>query len=290
MKLLLLTFAILIFSPGMRSQSIIAGQHGPDDYYYDFDPDVTITAPAEHTPEYPIDLNGDGIIDIAVEARGAGGAMGFGNCFVKVNLKNNNQAAFAFFDTCYGIEYCAGSSWVFSLTKSFLNNDTINANITWSYNTSIYIQYDKLEIFCYHCMASVSQDTLPVIVGIRINNQDDTLYGWIKISGIWTNTFGSSFTLQEYACNKGSIGIQESMNNTAIRVYPNPCKDKLIVNHTFPVNRGELALFDLEGHELQRQQINNRIIQMDISSLARGVYYIRLVSDKIVLAQKVIKN
>jgi ligand-binding sensor domain-containing protein len=90
------------------------------------------------------------------------------------------------------------------------------------------------------------------------------------------------------------MGIINSINiniNCGIIIYPNPVKDKLIVdfNGSFR-DYNHLSLFNMAGQELMVQQIQDQKTQIDISCLPAGVYYIKAGNGKDFKIEKIIKE
>ncbi len=85
--------------------------------------------------------------------------------------------------------------------------------------------------------------------------------------------------------------IKPAYNNSAIiSVYPNPVKDIITVQTNETSNECYLSLLNVNGQEQKRQQIKNSSIQIDISNLASGVYFVKLVTAKTIEVRKIIKD
>ena len=75
-----------------------------------------------------------------------------------------------------------------------------------------------------------------------------------------------------------SVKIDETKATTSISVYPNPAKDKVMIE--LPENTvGTLALFDMNGKIIRRQSANGNINTIDIAFLSAGTYILHLVQD-----------
>lgn len=85
-------------------------------------------------------------------------------------------------------------------------------------------------------------------------------------------------------------------NQTAISYYPNPCTGLLNIKIMNPASSGYIAgFFDVTGRKIFTEKINSSrdasaYLTCDISSLATGIYYVRISSGNAVAANfKIIK-
>lgn len=89
-------------------------------------------------------------------------------------------------------------------------------------------------------------------------------------------------------------GINDHNLNTSMNVYPNPTSDKVNVQLTeydSQSNNMEIQLFDIYGKLLQTVPASNENLQINLSSYAQGVYFIKAVSEGNMLAvRKMVKN
>jgi len=80
------------------------------------------------------------------------------------------------------------------------------------------------------------------------------------------------------------------LQNPNINIYPCPVKNKLIIECSRVQKECTLIIFNLNGLELMRQQIKDYKKQIDISNLASGVYFVKLITDKTSEVRKIIKE
>ena len=74
------------------------------------------------------------------------------------------------------------------------------------------------------------------------------------------------------------------------KIYPNPVSGQLTIETAQLKNENTLTISNISGQELIRQQLNNCKIQIDISNLTSGIYFVKLVSDEIVVVKKIVKE
>ncbi|GHV48641.1 hypothetical protein FACS1894181_04970 [Bacteroidia bacterium] len=85
-----------------------------------------------------------------------------------------------------------------------------------------------------------------------------------------------TYTAQFAACTNTAI---ESIpaQSSGLSVYPNPVENMLNVELNRDVRNGTLALFDLNGKAVARQNLTGRQAAINLQPLAKGMYILRLV-------------
>lgn len=89
------------------------------------------------------------------------------------------------------------------------------------------------------------------------------------------------------------VGINESKVQTnALRVYPNPAGNSVTVEWSKEVQVQNLAVFDYLGREVLNKQLNNNThsLQIDVSALPQGMYFLHIYTGDHVLTKKFIKQ
>ena len=119
-----------------------------------------------------------------------------------------------------------------------------------------------------------------IVNELEINHADGKLYAGTYGRGLWATP-----TYEELLAVEGAQAV-----NT-IQAYPNPTQDKLYVTLKQP-EIGSLRLFNSQGKLLQVHHaipLGSRF-EMDLSTLARGVYFLRINTTQGVYTQKVLKQ
>jgi len=114
------------------------------------------------------------------------------------------------------------------------------------------------------------------------------------------------FSGDEYAIGhsifvvKSDVGIAETKHETAVQVYPNPTHGKLKINTSADsANYAELTIIDVEFFDvIGRKQsfdyaqlpMSNRDMEIDISHLPPGFYFIKITTVHEIIVKKVIKE
>ncbi len=90
--------------------------------------------------------------------------------------------------------------------------------------------------------------------------------------------------------NGGALGLNEVNSESQINIFPNPAADKITIENKMLNKETILTISNINGQELMRQQIIGKDTQVDISNLNSGVYFFKLITDKIVEVGKIIKE
>jgi len=129
-------------------------------------------------------------------------------------------------------------------------------------------------------------------LGVRLKINGNTHYGWVQL--VWDgNTFIYKDFAYESTPNKAIKAGQTvtSINrinaNNEISIYPNPAKDKIIINYVPESSVAKIRIVDLLGKEvklLNISEINNGVV--DISSLKNGIYLISILEKNKTISMK----
>ncbi len=87
-------------------------------------------------------------------------------------------------------------------------------------------------------------------------------------------------------------GIKETTNTFDFTAYPNPATDKLTID--FPkitaLRNLFISIYDIQGQLILLQQINNAKTEVNISSLAKGIYVIKFYNENNTSIAKFVKE
>ena len=80
----------------------------------------------------------------------------------------------------------------------------------------------------------------------------------------------------------------------SMNVYPNPTSDKVNVQLTVnneSLNDGEIQLFDMYGKWLRTVKVTGKVTEIDLSSFAAGVYFVKAVEgQQLIGVRKIVKE
>jgi len=252
------------------TQYILAGHHQPGNYFFDIIPDTTLIGPNTHIPPQPpatyqIDINGDKINDFELYSLGYW-MNGGGGTEISIRAHYNHcQIALCCIDSCQN-----------KIAKSLERNDSISKNLTWSNDTILYLSHTFWNIEPYSCYYNgFINNSLGNYLAVRLIDPTDTIYGWIKV----TNVDWSAYTVQEFASNTHSFGIESQRND--LRVYPVPTNDFIKIESQMPIS--DLILYNQFGIEIMQKKLANMKTMIYLKDLKNGIYFIKcLMDDKII--------
>ncbi|WP_321372222.1 T9SS type A sorting domain-containing protein [uncultured Draconibacterium sp.] len=290
MKTLCLLFLLLIGTATIsNAQSILAGSYEESDYYFDVTPDFVLINGGDNNTngnKYPIDLNGDDILDISITGNIMGWNYRIGD--ISVIAEEHCKVAFGRIDTIVPNiteGECSGATdKYFTITHCFSLMDTINNSVHWSDSIHHYIKYEYLQL----CHPTHSDSISSAIIGVQLRVDTDTLYGWIKLNDMLLAPFdGARVTIEEYACNSQFTGIDEI--NSLISIFPNPCKDFFSVELTRSYTDGEVSIYNMNGYKLLEKQVNSPNLRIDLGQLKNGIYLVKLYNGESYSYKKIVK-
>ena len=83
--------------------------------------------------------------------------------------------------------------------------------------------------------------------------------------------------------------IKEIKNPVEIQIYPNPATDKLYI-HCDEIQNMRMQLFNIVGECVLQTELNKYTNEIDISSLLRGIYILKLTGTNRTLEKQIIKQ
>lgn len=171
--------ADMIFTTQEQPTWLNVGLSVPGILITDLVPDTTVSVPWSSVSNYFIDLNGDNINDVDLEANESyvGGGMVLGNASVKISTLNDETQILT--DSIYPIALSYG--------------DTIRVEDIWSSGKLTLESYWQSYPPGHSGRNGYWQGVEDKYIGIKYNNQ----LGWIKL-----DTHLTAFTLYEYALQR----------------------------------------------------------------------------------------
>lgn len=85
-----------------------------------------------------------------------------------------------------------------------------------------------------------------------------------------------------------SLNTDEFANDRSVVVYPNPVQNKLQINCANTIRTVEL--YDMQGRILQAFKADKMQAQLDISNQSKGIYFVKIITEKGKKVKKIIKE
>jgi hypothetical protein len=85
-----------------------------------------------------------------------------------------------------------------------------------------------------------------------------------------------------------SLNNPDFQNDASISVYPNPTNGIVTVNSNNSIK--SIQLYDVQGRLLQTNLVNENETTIDVSTKAKGVYFLKILSDKGMKVEKIVRE
>jgi len=207
----------------------------------------------------------------------------FGDAY-KFNLSYSNNSAKV---VTNGSNIHVGSDWDFYSIKLDAGYDySINARLHDAYSSANGNEYSVDGLFLYSTDGENWSDIF-----------DDVMPGSIVITGGRTICFVVSpyflgetgsylFDVNVERQSPNAVEIVDAKNNLSL--FPNPGVDWVTISGND--NLLHYQLFSVDGKLLKKEEINGQTYNLDVSSLHRGAYILKIASDKKIYTEKLIKE
>ena len=158
-------------------------------------------------------------------------------------------------------------------------NVQVTANyieFTWQSNGSSYAIYRNDSL-----IANVTQ---LIYLDYNVVNGQSYCYKVKAIKGDCESEFSN------VVC-KSFLGLSDISSNTIqTKIYPNPTNNKSKLEFEGLNSEADVLVYDMVGRIVQRHRINqgNKVLDIDLSGYAKGVYSVRIVNDSVNQTKKLI--
>ena len=166
-------------------------------------------------------------------------------------------------------------------------------------NTLVWLQRDTGETYvclCYFNL-SVTIDSLKtgsysaMVYFTQAGGSDSSYVGSVSFTITESNSYLSpSIQNQNQSpCIVSGISSDNKSKDVALKIYPNPAKDKITIETSGKSIETYLSVVNIEGQQLITRQITGPKMILDISNLPSGVYIVRMMNDRSVKIVKMVK-
>jgi len=84
------------------------------------------------------------------------------------------------------------------------------------------------------------------------------------------------------------LGTGEFIIDSSVKIYPNPVKDVFTVDADTAIE--SLELYDVQGRLLQISTAGSNSASFDMSSRQRGIYFLKVYTDKSIKVERILKE
>ena len=119
------------------------------------------------------------------------------------------------------------------------------------------------------------------IGNFKVDSLSDTLYLGNIGGGNVAYYYIDDVSIIDY----GLAGIENYKNKVQVNIYPNPSNEILTIETS--EEQGEIKITDLLGNEIKSEKIN-KSLQLDVSNISKGVYFVTFVSGNNIFTRKII--
>jgi hypothetical protein len=220
--------------------------------------------------------------------------------------ENNSQVFFwendlQQFQMLYDFNASQGSSWVIRLSEMSQTIDTMQVDVDSTSITTINgFSKNVLYLNFHHLPNSgggMFGNRVEVIEGI---GSTDAMFPWQfgACDGNWAgeircysdNTIGFIDFDTAHACDYIITVIEESIFNSKIQIFPNPSSSEVFIQYAAGNNRtADFILSDVYGKNILSGELKSGLNTIDVSTLASGVYYVRIHSTEGIVTKKILK-
>ncbi len=126
-----------------------------------------------------------------------------------------------------------------------------------------------------------------ILLKIRSNN---ALVEGSSVSKRANIFFDYNFPIETPAANTvfQSLSNPDVPRDVSILIYPNPTKGNINVNCKNTIK--SIELYDVQGRVLQTNLVNANQTNVDISNQSKGIYFLRIISDKGMKVEKIVRE
>lgn len=143
---------------------------------------------------------------------------------------------------------------------------------------------------------TVSGGTAPYIFswkgpnGTSFNTEDISNLGEGSYTITVTDKYCGIATLTVQV-NSSSTGISTNDGAASISVWPNPVQDVVTIHASEPFQKADLRILTIHGEIVQHlENINGNEINLTVSNLCSGIYFVEMVQNRSLSRTKLLKN
>ncbi len=96
--------------------------------------------------------------------------------------------------------------------------------------------------------------------------------------------------LASMIANTQNSSIGKKINTDKLKVYPNPAKKGTEISIEIPeeLKGGVMRITSASGQEVHKQNLNNQVMKVSVSSFGTGIYVVRITKDDVEMTKKLV--
>jgi len=123
-------------------------------------------------------------------------------------------------------------------------------------------------------------DSVQVTATATSANAVVTGTGWIGTPNTSTNI--------TVTCTAEGVEDYATTTNSSCNIYPNPVNDKLVISAEDAIN--SISIYNLQGAVVFSRIVSGKTVELSLSELNAGIYFIKVQSGNDVYINKITKN
>ena len=104
----------------------------------------------------------------------------------------------------------------------------------------------------------------------------------------WNGSSCNSLNV-EHVVNSTQITSIKEVNNEKFMIFPNPANNKIKISNSVSLNNSSIEIYSITGTLISKPCLNNKN-EIDISNLSKGIYIIKINSEKYNIVKKIVKE
>ena len=197
------------------------------------------------------------------------------------------------------LTYVPGTSYTITVQESGYPEFGFDVEILTSTSSVSVTPSGTLSAISANCKKS---GKLPQIIhNMPISSTSNAMFQWIApdsgtayifacINGVNGNgkSNGDKPKDVSYTLTVGAAGIHTNVAGYLITTYPNPAGDLLTINLKGLNGLKTIELYNISGDLLITQTTDDNILQLNLTSVANGTYFVKIVQERNIVASKMI--
>jgi len=157
------------------------------------------------------------------------------------------------------------------LCATYIEYDFVNGGIRQMNNSLLTVDKNSDIYFAHAANSNIAK--------IASNGYQNNFAGGTK----------DAILIKYSSCASTSIGINESFNENSLTIYPNPTSNYININYASTFDKATVSIVNALGQTIDTKQFDNsEKMSFNVSSFAKGVYFVNAVIEEKIMSSKLI--